>query len=179
MRHIALSLALLFFTASAHGNDTPPTFTIENTIEIRADIEAVFAFAANPLNDGKWRLEVNDMEAFGPWEVGTSYLEDARLGLTPHYLTETILVELDPPYTMVVETPEGDLYLRATRSFEETDDGGTVMTYRLDVDKRMPADAAGFRIPQFFVEFYYNHAMRGYLWKLKNILENEEQQSAQ
>ncbi|MCU0664290.1 MAG: hypothetical protein MUC50_18425 [Myxococcota bacterium] len=47
------------------------------------------------------------------------------------------------------------------------------MTYRLEFDERMPADATGLHLPQFFVEAYYNRVMRTYLWRLKNLLADD------
>lgn len=173
MKRVAFfSLSLIFLSTSAFAQDQIRTFTVENRVTIDADIETVFEFAANPLNDTQWRSEVNAMTASGPWEVGTVYDEDSRLGLNPHYVTPTILTELEAPYQMVVETPEDHLFLQATRTFEELDDGRTRMTYRLEVDIRMPAAATGLSLPPFLVEIYYNHVMRVYLWHLKNILEH-------
>lgn len=173
MKYIAITLSLIFISTSALAEGRARTFTVENTIAIDADIDTVFEFAANPLNDSQWRSEVNSMEATGPWEVGTVYYEDSHLGFNPHYMTPTILKELDYPHLMVAETPEDNLYLQAKRSFEELDDGNTLITYRLEVDVRMPADATRLYLPQFLVEIYYNNVMRGYLRQLKNILENE------
>jgi len=173
MRNTAFSFLIVYLAStSAFGEEQPRTFTIENSIIIDADIETVFAFAADPLNDSQWRSEVNVMDADGPWEVGTVYYEDSRLGLNPHYITPTVLTDLESPYLMVVETPEDNLYLQAIRVFEELDDGRTLMTYRLEVDVRMPADASGFHFPQFLVEIYYSNVMRCYLRQLKNILED-------
>ena len=172
MKYAALIIFTIFGTSTVFAAETIRTFTIENTIIIDADVDTVFEFAGNPLNDTEWRSEVNSMEASGPWEVGTIYYEDSHLGLNPHYLTPTILTELERPHRMVVETPEDHLYLRATRTFEPNDDGSTTMTYRLDVDTRMPRDATGLYLPQFVVNIYYNNVMRHYLWRLKNLLEN-------
>lgn len=173
MNYIAFTLSLIFISTSALADGQVRTFTVENSIVIDADIDTVFEFAANPLNDSEWRSEVNSMEATGPWEVGTVYYEDSHLGFNPHYITPTILKELEAPYLMVAETPEDNLFLQAKRSFDTLDDGKTSMTYRLEVDVRMPADATRFYLPQFFVEIYYNNVMRTYLWRLKNLLENE------
>lgn len=168
---VALSFA--FFSDFAHASDQVRTFTVENQVVIDAEVQSVFEFAANPLNDVHWRSEVNEMTASGPWEVGTIYTEDSRLGIRPHYVTPAVMIELEPPHRMVVETPEDNLYLRATRTFEPLDDGRTMMTYRLDVDLRMPVDVSGLYLPRFFVELYYNHVMRFYLSRLRYILEND------
>ena len=169
----SLFVAFILFFGSATAQAQFQTFSVENSIIINADIETVFNFAANPVNDSQWRSEVNAMSATGPWEVGTIYYEDSRLGFNPHYITPTILIELDPTYTMLVETPEDNLYLQAKRTFEELADGSTRMTYRLEVDVRMPSDAAGFYVPPLLAKIYYDNVMSGYLWRLKSILENE------
>jgi uncharacterized protein YndB with AHSA1/START domain len=168
-----VALSFVFFSSFAQASEQVRTFTVENSVVINAQVQDVFEFAANPLNDVQWRSEVNTMTASGPWEVGTIYYEDSRLGIRPHYVTPTVMTELEPPHRMVVETPEDNLYLKATRTFEPLDDGRTMMTYRLDVDLRMPVDVTGLYLPRFFVELYYNHVMRVYLSRLRYILENE------
>lgn len=173
MKSISVTCLLFFVSTAAFGQEPFQTFTVENSIVIEADIDTVFDFAANPMNDTQWRSEVNAMSASGPWEEGTIYYEDSHLGFNPHYITPTILIELDPSDTMVVETPEDNLYLQAKRTFEERENGNTLMTYRLEVDVRMPTDAAGFYIPPLLAKIYYNNVMRVYLWRLKTILENE------
>ena len=178
MTRISLTVALValsfvFFSSFAQASDQVRTFTVENSVVIDADVQSVFEFAANPLNDVHWRNEVNTMTASGPWEVGTIYYEDSRLGIRPHYVTPAAMIELEPPHRMVIETPEDNLYLRATRTFEQLDDGHTMMTYRLDVDLRMPVEVTGLYLPRFFVELYYNHVMRFYLSRLRYILEND------
>lgn len=171
MRYIAFIISFFLIVPETNAGEIPQVFIVENRVLIDADIEEVFAFAGNPINDGEWRAEVNVMEANGPWEVGTQYDEDSHLGFNPHYITPTVMTELDPPHLMVVETPEDNLYLKATRSFEETDDGETLMTYRLEVDKRMPANTLGFPIPVVLARIYYDNVMKTYLWRLKHLLE--------
>jgi hypothetical protein len=47
------------------------------------------------------------------------------------------------------------------------------LTYHLEVDSRMPADATGIPIPTFIAKLYYRWVMTTYVHKLKAILENQ------
>lgn len=147
--------------------------TIERSVVIDRPRRAVFAYAADFLNDPDWRAEVNTMTVDGPRRIGAVYTEDSTLGLQQHWVTLTELTVWKPRRKVAAETlATSPYYLRSQRTFRRTSDGGTRLTYLLEYDAAMADAVFGFPVPPAFVEAGYGAIMRVYLNKLRSLLES-------
>lgn len=138
------------------------------TIDINCPPEEVFAFVANFLNDAQWRSEVKGMrflEDGGP-RLGQRTLEDAVV-LGARMATTTIITKWEPGRRVRVITQDGPAPVTVERACTPIP-GGTRMTYQIGVDV---SKMFFFRVFQPIVGRYYRNQVRGYLRRLKQILE--------
>lgn len=169
MKKIITFSILLFLNLNLLAQET---VHVTGSIEIKADIQRVFELVSDPMNDHLWRREVNEMMTDRrELEVGSIFREDAWIGIKRHFITTTELIELEPPYRALFETVKSNPYfLRSDRSFKETTNG-TVFTYNIDFDQAMIKPTFGFNAKPETVVKLYGILMKGYLKKLKRILE--------
>ncbi|MFG1501295.1 SRPBCC family protein [Halobacteriovorax sp. XZX-3] len=168
MRQLILIIAATISTLSY----ALETVQVTGSIEIDAPIEEVFEFVADPMNDHHWRSEVNDMATNSrTFEVGSTFREDAWIGIRKNFITTTELIKLNAPYQALFETVRSNPYfLRSNRMFNESENG-TLFTYVVDFDRRMIKETFGFNAKPEVVVKLYGVLMKKYLKKLKKRLE--------
>jgi len=165
---IKLLITALFFTTQAFALET---VTIAKQIEIDIDEKLLFEFVSNPLNDHKWRSEVNDISTEGELQEGSVFVEDAFIGLRRNFITKTQLVQLSFPHIAVFETTDDNPYfLRSTRMVTKVGDK-IVFKYLVEFDKKMIKKVFGLGVPASVVRQAYGLRMTQYLLKLRSILE--------
>lgn len=138
------------------------------TIDIHCPPEEVFAFVSNFLNDAQWRSEVKGMrflEDGGP-RLGQRTLEDAVV-LGARLATTTIITEWEPGRRVKVITQDSPTPVIVERTCTPIP-GGTRMIYQIEVDV---SKMLFFRVFRPIVGRYYQNKVRGYLRRLKGILE--------
>lgn len=167
---ITLITLCLLFTINTSAVET---VHVSGEVKIRASIEEVFKFTSDPMNDHLWRKEVNEMMTDSrQLELGSVFREDAWIGIRPHFITTTQLVEFEPPYRALFETVKSNpYYLQSDRSFKESGED-TIFSYNVYFDKRMIKETFGFNAKPEVVVKLYGLLMKGYLAKLKRNLEN-------
>jgi hypothetical protein len=146
--------------------------SFEESIVIKSSVENVFKFAADAINDERWRTEVHSINSDGPFATGTVYIEDAFLGFHYNYITKVELKKIEYPTLAFYETTQDNPYkLRSLRLFESIKDNSTKFTYRVYVEEDLIFDILFEGIPLQIAEQGYRSLMRSYLKKLKHILE--------
>ncbi|EPZ50026.1 polyketide cyclase/dehydrase and lipid transport [Bacteriovorax sp. BAL6_X] len=168
MRNLLLLITLLISNITF----AIETVQVTGSIEINTPIEEVFEFVADPMNDHHWRSEVNDMATNSrTFEIGSTFREDAWIGIRKHFITTTELIELNAPHQALFETVRSNPYfLRSNRMFKESENG-TIFTYVVDFDRRMIKETFGFNAKPEVVVKLYGVLMKKYLKKLKRKLE--------
>ena len=147
-------------------------FHVAASVVVKAPIQEAFAFAGNAANDHYWRTEVNRFKVIGGFSVGSVFIEDAKLGIHPHYITRARLIDMRPPYGVVYRTlPQNRFYLRSTRLFEPLSPTQTRVIYKVDIEKAMIRDILGVALPPELVSAIYSARMRRYLRNLRRILQ--------
>ena len=173
---ITCLLAVATLTGCSVPRQTAPYRTIfmQAQIDIHRPIEQVFAFAANPLNDGTWRPEVRDFTASGPLQAGTFYGEVIHIGLRNHYQTKAVVSQLTPPFLIRVKAAPGhDRTFVADRTFAPLSPGWTRVTYRAQADERVVYDLTFLPVGLDQAAAYYQWVMKQNLFRLKRILEQD------
>lgn len=146
---------------------------VSQQIEINADIDKVFYFVSNPLNDHKWRTEVHEITADGVLTEGTVYREDAFIGLRYHFITETYLEQLVAPHIAIFKTTDSNpYYLRSSRLVIKNGKK-TIFKYVVEFDKAMIKKVFGVGLNANLVSKAYGARMLKYLFSLKRILEKK------
>ncbi|PIP88938.1 MAG: hypothetical protein COW01_05115 [Bdellovibrionales bacterium CG12_big_fil_rev_8_21_14_0_65_38_15] len=145
---------------------------ISKSIEIKRPIQEVFEHVKNTLNDDTWRTEVNTMEADGPFMIGTTYTEDAHIGLQTNFITKTTLISLIENKLAFYQTPENAKYfLSSLREVESLNDQKTKFTYTVEFDYEMSKETLRIKLPKEVLEFSYGLIMSQYLKNLKEYLD--------
>lgn len=170
MKNLILLLAVNLISTYSFALETVQS---TGSVIIDAPIEEVFEFVADPMNDQIWRSEVNDMTTNNrEFEVGSTFREDAWIGIRKHFITTTELIELDYPNQALFETVKSNPYfLRSNRLFREVE-GGTEFSYIVDFDRRMIKETFGFNAKPKVVIKLYSFLMSKYLKKLKKHFAN-------
>ncbi len=145
---------------------------ISKSIIINRPIQEVFELVKNTLNDDTWRTEVNSMEADGPFALGTTYTEDAHIGLQRNFITRTTLVKLIENKLALYLTPEDAKYfLSSLREVISIDEENTKFTYTVEFDSEMSKETLMIHLPNEVLEFSYGLIMNQYLKNLKDYLD--------
>jgi len=145
---------------------------ITKSITINQDITTVFDHVKNTMNDDTWRSEVNQMQADGPFEVGTTYTEDAHIGLNRSFITKTILADIRKNQRAFYVTPQdAPYYLSSLREVERIDDQTTKFTYSVEFDSRMSKETLGINLSPKILAATYGMIMSKYLRNLKRYLQ--------
>ncbi len=145
---------------------------MQASIEIEAPIERVFKFASNPLNDHRWRTEVQEIVSDGPLRIGTNYTEYAYLGFVRRYKTRVTLTRFHQPTHIRVSAPANHpRHFTAERIFQRVTDNRTSLTHRIIADSRMIKDVVYAPISHDIAKAGYESLMRDYLAQLKLLLE--------
>lgn len=109
----------------------------ERTITIAAPIEKVFAFFTNPENDPKWRDELVEVNASGPYAVGAVIKQVVSAPVVGQVPADIQITAFDPPNNYAFKAIAGPV--RPEGSFTLTEvDGGTSLTMKLSVDIKGP-----------------------------------------
>lgn len=167
MKTILLSLLVSF---PAHSQ--VKLVHISKSIVINRTIEEVFHHVKNTLNDDTWRTEVNSMEADGPFALGTTYIEDAHIGLQRNFITKTVLVNIVENDTAFYVTPKNAKYfLSSLRTVESIGEDQTKFTYTVEFDAMMSKETLMILLPHEVLAFSYGIIMGQYLKNLKDYLE--------
>lgn len=167
MKTILLSL---LFCLPAFGQKK--LITISKSIEIQAPIEDVFDHVKNTLNDDTWREEVNSMEADGPFMIGTTFTEDAHIGLERNFITKTTLIELIDNERAFYQTPlNAKYFLSSLRKVQALSSDKTKFTYSVEFDHEMSKETLRIKLPEQVLEFSYGLIMSKYLKNLKHYFE--------
>tara|TARA_Y100000817_G_C16739890_1_gene491955 strand:- start:252 stop:779 length:528 start_codon:yes stop_codon:yes gene_type:complete len=165
-----------WFVLLAVGLVGAPSFArelivMEKSIEIQRSIEDVYEFAGNALNDGSWRKEVNEIRMDGPFNVGTIFYEDAKLGSHDHFITYTEITEMNEHEVIYETTLDNPSYLKSHRIFEAIDSETTRFTYHVEVEEKMFKDILKLPVPKFLAKWAYKRRMKKYLKSLRDQLE--------
>lgn len=169
MKAITL-FSLLLLSLSTHAKTR--LVTISKSVIINKDITSVFDHVKNTLNDDTWRKEVNHMSADGPFQIGTTYTEDAHIGFQKHFITKTVLVGLkDLDHALYITPKNAKYYLSSLREVKSLGPHRTKFTYTVKFDQRMSKVTLGVSTPRPLLVIGYGVIMSQYLNKLKRHLE--------
>ncbi len=144
---------------------------IEKSIIIHRPHAEVFAHISNSLNDHTWRSEVNSMEADGPFGIGTTFTEDAHIGLNPHFITRTVLLELSDEHAYYQTPADARFYLSSLRRVESVSPYKCRVTYRVEFDVAMSEPTLGVKLPAQVLSPSYGVIINHYLRNLRAYLE--------
>ena len=141
---------------------------ISKKIVIDKPIEQVFFHVSNTMNDYTWREEVNEMSGDGNFEVGTTYTEDAHIGLQPNFITKTQLLDLQENDRAYYETPKDAKYfLSSLREVKSLTNNKTLFTYTVIFDSELSKVTLGLRVPRSILRISYGVIINKYLINLK------------
>ena len=155
-----------------------PTFAdvklvhISKSIVINKPISEVYNHVKNTLNDDTWRTEVNSMEADGDFVIGTTYTEDAHIGLKRNFITKTTLLELIKDKRAFYKTAsDAKYFLSSLREVESIEAFKTRFIYTVEFDYEMSKETLMVKLPVEVLTFSYGLIMNQYLNNLKDYLE--------
>ncbi len=172
MKSLLLTLCILLSHAGFAQIEEQYRTHLSKSIIINKDISTVFEHVKNTMNDDTWRTEVNQMQADGPFQVGTTYTEDAHIGLRRNFITKTVLVALEENVKAYYETPTQATYaLTSLREVKRIDDEKTEFTYTVEFDSRMSRETLGINLSPSILQVSYGVIMAKYLRNLKRYLE--------
>jgi uncharacterized protein YndB with AHSA1/START domain len=147
--------------------------SMDAEVVIERPIEAVFAVAGDPSKEHLWRDEVAAFGADGPPAVGTLLTERIDFGVVSGYFTPAFYTDYDPPYFFrVASPPEHPRRLVSWRRFTALGPERTRLEYRALVDRRIARDLVPLPVAPGLAERVYEFVMRGYLRRLKRLLED-------
>ncbi len=113
-------------------------WTTEYALATTASPEAVWKLLGDVESWGTWNAGIETIELDGPLAVGTSFRMKPP---DEDVLTSTVVV-LEPNRLFADETDMGDLVIRVVHLLQPLADGGTTITYRVEVSGPA-ADAIG------------------------------------
>ncbi len=172
MKSTILILSVLFGHLTYGKIDERYLTHLSKSIIIDKPIEEVFNHVKDTMNDDTWRSEVNQMQADGSFQVGTTYTEDAHIGLRRNFITKTVLVEVRENEKAYYETPDEAKYaLTSLREVEKISDSKTKFTYTVEFDSRMSRETLGLNLRPGILQVSYGVIMAKYLRNLKRYLE--------
>ncbi len=147
--------------------------TISLAIEVRRPCTEAFSFLADLRNDWQWRAEINETILAGCIGPGAVFTEDSYLSpRMPHYTRLLVCTEYEPGNKVTYQTKAGEpFFLQSTRSVRATAGGKAEVQYTLAFDTYIVRHGLGFWLPAFAVAWAARRAMKNYLKRLKQVLE--------
>lgn len=109
----------------------------ERTITIAAPLDKVFAFFTTPENDLQWREELVKATPEGPMGLNAIIRQQVSAPVIGEVAADTQITAWDPPHGYSFKVIAGPVRPEGTISFAEVD-GGTAVTFALEVDIRGP-----------------------------------------
>src|SRR5690348_13173742 len=109
----------------------------ERTLTINAPIEKVFEFFTTPENDLQWREELVKATPEGPMGLNAIIRQQVSAPVIGEVAADTQITAWDPPNGYSFKVIAGPVRPEGTISFAEVD-GGTAVTFTLQVDIRGP-----------------------------------------
>jgi uncharacterized membrane protein len=147
---------------------------VENHVRIARPRAEVAAYACDPENATGWYENIKSVE----WKSAKPLAEGSKIAFVAEFLGRRLaytyeIKELVAGERLVMSTAEGPFPMETTYTWQDADDGATVMTLR---NRGMPA---GFwRIAGPVVAHAMDRANRKDLARLKAILERRGQSAA-
>lgn len=139
---------------------------IAEEIVIERPSADVFAYVSNLTLDPTWRTEVVRMDVDGSMAVGMNMMEKSLFFKTKRLDTPGVITVYEPGVCFEFVSTEGaDLPLTGRREVTKSTENQTRLKYRLDTQYD------GSRVSSYLTEQLYSHWVRGYLKRLKTILE--------
>lgn len=139
---------------------------IAEEIVIDRPSKDVFAYISNLTLDPTWRTEVVRMDVDGPMKVGMNMMEKSLFFKTRRLDTPGVITVHEPDVCFeFVSTDGADLPLKGRREVIKITEEQTRLKYRLDTEYE------GSRVSAFLTQQLYSHWVRGYMKRLKTILE--------
>ena len=129
--------------------------------------DEVAAYAADPDNATRWYQNIMSVE----WQTAPPLSIGSRVAFVAEFLGRRVayvydIAELDPGRRLVMRTAEGPFPMQTTYTWEDVDDGGTLMTLE------NAGDPSGFsRLATPFIARSMRRSNRKDLALLKRILE--------
>ena len=154
------------------------SFEFTVSVNIDAELEQVFCYLGNPINDPEWVREEESITANGPWMVGTQYTEEiSNLLLPENVFLKFDMISMTPPRQIVVEAPPGEPYFRDERNFQTTTVGGrtqTAMSLTMLISTELVQETftSGIPVPTPLVRFTYVTSFGLNLQNAKRIIES-------
>lgn len=147
---------------------------ITGTILANQNIDNVFDFFANPINDNLWRTEIIQTTLDGTLQLGVSISERSYLSKkVSDNLVKLKCIQFDKNQIAIFETPDNaPFYEKSQRQVRAISDNITEIIYTLEFDLNIVKFAMGFSLPKFIVTLKANTDMKKYLRQLKKQLEN-------
>ncbi|MBC5992381.1 SRPBCC family protein [Pontibacter cellulosilyticus] len=149
---------------------------VTHSIVVHQNIEQVFDYLSDLRHDKEWREEINTTTVADTIPgLNTIAVEDSFLSKrVPNYIKKLQCTEYVKNASVVYQTfPDNDFFLRSSRKVELLSANETRIIYQLEFHKAIVKFGLGFNLPAFIVALVTRTAMKKYMNKLKNILENE------
>lgn len=118
-------------------------WTTEHSIATTASPEAVWEILRDVNGWGAWNAGIEMIELDEPLAVGATF----RMKPSGEDVLTSAIAELEENRRLTDVTDLGDLVVRVAHLLAPTDDGGTTITYRVEVDGAA-ADAVGEEVGQ-------------------------------
>lgn len=142
------------------------------SIEIKASPEKIFDYISDLKNDEQWRPEVTRMDVKGEKKVGTLVIEYITVYRFLHFVTPTLIKELNRPHRFIAETPENHpTWVQCIRTMEPLNNGNTLFSVKLSFSLNNFKQAIPIAPPGFLVTLWYNPRIKRYLKTLKRLME--------
>ena len=140
---------------------------VTTSIEIARPRQEVAAFAADPDNATVWYQNIFSVS----WETAPPLVVGSRLAFRAQFLGRELaytyeVVEHEPGHRFVMSTAQGPFPMRTTYRWEDTGDGGTLMSLRNEGE---PTGFAKVGAPMMAAAM--RRANRKDLERLKQVLE--------
>lgn len=147
---------------------------ITGTILANKNIDNVFDFFANPINDNLWRTEIKQTTLDGALQLGVSISERSYLSKkVSDNLVKLKCIQFDKNEIAIFETTDNaPFFEKSQRQVRAISDNITEIIYTLEFDLNIVKFAMGFSLPKFIVTLKANIDMKKYLRQLKKQLEN-------
>ncbi|MCP5038189.1 MAG: hypothetical protein GY945_11395 [Rhodobacteraceae bacterium] len=146
--------------------------SMEAEIDINRPIEAVFAFATDPLNERLWRDEVRHLSASGPMGLGIVLDEVIQIGFSSNSEIRVEVTAFDAPSLFRVQAvATHNRNFRSERTFTKLNDNWTRVNYSTITDERLVFEIALVPIGLATTAAYYEWVMQENLRRLKHLLE--------
>ncbi len=153
--------------------NNPRRITISGSVIINNQIDKVFEFFGNPINDWQWRKEVRLTKLNKKLEPGVVVAEYSYLSpKIPENLIELVCVSYEPNLVAIFETLNNSrFYEKSQRLVTAVSKQKTKIIYTLEFDTSIVKYALGFSLPYFLISLKANYDMKKYLKNLKVLLD--------